>query len=97
MGSRESREWINTLVSVAILIVMIVGIWVVNDVSVNLKEFRSDVITTNEIALVDENGTISGRMYYNGSVITLQIGGAKLYYNGTCFITKSTTSAMEIC
>jgi hypothetical protein len=67
----EVREWINTIVSILVLVIMILGLLAVNQLNINLKEIKTDVISTDKLQLLDENGTVAGFMYYNGTHIII--------------------------
>ncbi len=71
-NKNEIREWINTIISILILVMMIIGLMAVNQLNINLREVRSDVISTNKLQILNENGTITGYMYHNGTDLIIQ-------------------------
>ena len=65
--SNEKREWINTITSIAVLIVLIIGIFQLVSISVNLKEITSEKIRTSQIEILNDSGDVVTCIYRNES------------------------------
>ena len=55
----EKREWINTIISFLMLIAMLVGLFIVNDVNVNLKEINAEKVLSPQYVLQTPNGSVA--------------------------------------
>lgn len=69
------QEWIKIVISFAVLVVMIIGLWLglsqIQQININLDELKSSKISTQKIAII-ENGSEVFKIYYNGSCAILQ-------------------------
>lgn len=71
----EIREWINTVIAFAGLIVLIYGIFAgvdkLEEINVNLKDIKADTVTTNEFSITNPNSDTVGKITHNGSGICI--------------------------
>ncbi len=71
----EKREWINTIISLLMLIAMLVGLFIVNDININLKEINAEKVSTQEIFILSSNGTATGSIYSKDDGLAIRGGG----------------------
>jgi len=65
--ANAARKWANMLISLGVLIAMIFGVQELTEVNVNLKEIRAEKISTQEILLLNPNGTAGTVIFNNGT------------------------------
>ena len=85
MKNKELREWINTFIEILILIVMIFGLVQINNLNINLEKVT---------AISGEFRNINAT---NASLNYIEMGDAKLYWNGSCYIIQVNSTREEIC
>jgi len=70
------NDWIKIfglLVSIGVLIVMVIGLFQINQLNINLREITANNISVGRINLLYPNGTLSGTyIYNNGTNLILQ-------------------------
>lgn len=76
MGDKV-REWINTSISISMLVIAIIGLFIVEgeltDININIQNLSQDQVKTEKVIIVDEQGNdilcIQNRSFYTGNCL----------------------------
>ena len=66
---------INIVIAIAVLIVMILGLFKIDKVNLNLNKIASNEVRSNKFIITDEKGSSETLMEYNGTCFNTYVNG----------------------